>query len=72
MPAGVTWGQYLRFTGSALVAMGLGAQCVHMFYKPMEDFDDYVKEALEKEQAKMKQLTDKSSNSASSETSAGR
>jgi len=51
MPAGVSWGQYLRFSTAAMLSMFAGAQVVHTFYRPMDDFDNYVKEALEKENA---------------------
>jgi len=51
MPAGVSWGQYLRFSAAAMLSMFAGAQVVHSFYRPMEDFDTYVKDALEKENA---------------------
>jgi len=49
MPAGVTWGRYLRFSAAAMLSMFAGAQVVHIYYRPMDDFDNYVKEALEKE-----------------------
>lgn len=42
MPAGVSWGQYIGFTVSALVSMGVGAQIVHRFYQPLSDLDEYV------------------------------
>lgn len=42
MPAGVSWGQYIGFTVSALVSMGLGAQLVHRLYRPLGDLDEYV------------------------------
>ncbi len=51
MPAGVSWGQYLKFTSAAMLSMFAGAQMIHIFYRPMDDFDKYVKEALEKEKA---------------------
>lgn len=51
MPAGVSWGQYLRYTAAAMLSMFAGAQTVHMLYRPMDDFDKYLKEALEKEEA---------------------
>jgi len=54
MPAGVSWSQYFRYTAAAMMSMFAGAQMVHMFYRPMDDFDLYVKEALEKEEAKKK------------------
>lgn len=47
MPAGVSWGQYLKFFTSAMLAMMAGSQIVHMYYKPLDDLNDYVKKELE-------------------------
>jgi len=62
MPAGVSWGQYFRYTSAAMMSMFCGAQLVHMFYRPMDDFDRYVKEALEKEEAKKQSQMKKANN----------
>ena len=59
MPAGVNWKQYLRFSAAALFSMFAGAQIVHMIYKPMDDFEDYLKEAVAKEEAKFAALNPK-------------
>jgi hypothetical protein len=48
MPAGVSWGSYLRFTAAALFTMFAGAQIVHVYYKPLGDLDKYV-EKVEKQ-----------------------
>jgi len=34
MPAGRSWGQYLGILGLSLTSMLLGANCVHVYYKP--------------------------------------
>ncbi|CAH2093787.1 unnamed protein product [Euphydryas editha] len=47
MPAGVTWGQYLRFSMAALVSMLAGSQMVHIYYKPLQDLQNYVNKELE-------------------------
>jgi len=44
MPAGVSWGQYLRFTAAALLSMMAGSQTVHLIYRPLEGLDNLVKE----------------------------
>ncbi|XP_017853079.1 uncharacterized protein C12orf73 homolog [Drosophila busckii] len=53
MPAGVSWGQYLKFMGSALLAMMAGSQAVHMYYKPLQDLPVYI----EKEQHHLHDVT---------------
>lgn len=47
LPPGVTVGQYIRFTGTALLTMFLGSQMVHSFYKPLKDLDKYVEAEIE-------------------------
>lgn len=42
MPAGVSWGQYMKFMASALLAMMAGSQAVHMYYKPLDDLPTYI------------------------------
>lgn len=42
MPAGVSWGQYIGFTVTALLSMGVGAQIVHRLYQPLGDLEEYV------------------------------
>ncbi|XP_030569554.1 uncharacterized protein C12orf73 homolog [Drosophila novamexicana] len=42
MPAGVSWGQYMKFLGSAMLAMMAGSQAVHLYYKPLEDLPVYI------------------------------
>lgn len=46
MPAGVSWGQYIRFSTAAFAAMMAGAQCVHYYYKPLQDLDVYIEREL--------------------------
>ncbi|XP_050300602.1 protein brawnin [Anthonomus grandis grandis] len=49
MPAGVSWGQYLKFSTCALLSMFAGSQLVHIYYRPLDDINKYV-EKLEQEQ----------------------
>lgn len=52
MPAGVSWGQYLKFMSGALVTMLVGAQLVHMYYKPLEDLDKYIEKEMKDAQVR--------------------
>ncbi|XP_011293821.1 ubiquinol-cytochrome-c reductase complex assembly factor 6 [Musca domestica] len=47
MPAGVSWGQYLKFMSCAVLSMMAGSQLVHMYYKPLEDLDVYIDKEVE-------------------------
>lgn len=42
MPAGITWGAYLRFLIAAGLSMFAGSQVVHMLYRPLDDLDEYI------------------------------
>ncbi|KAH8396285.1 hypothetical protein KR222_007363, partial [Zaprionus bogoriensis] len=42
MPAGVSWSQYIKFLGSAMLAMMAGSQAVHLYYKPLDDLRVYI------------------------------
>ncbi|XP_068158108.1 ubiquinol-cytochrome c reductase complex assembly factor 6 [Drosophila tropicalis] len=42
MPAGVSWGQYMKFMGCALLAMMAGSQSVHLYFKPLDDLPAYI------------------------------
>ncbi|XP_037889428.1 protein brawnin [Glossina fuscipes] len=52
MPAGVSWGQYLKFISCALCTMLAGAQIVHMYYKPLEDLDKYIEKEMKDAQVR--------------------
>jgi len=54
MPAGVSWGEYLRFAVAALASMALGSQAVHHLYRPLDDMDKIVEEM---KSARLKQIT---------------
>lgn len=57
MPAGVTWGPYLRYTCAAFLSMVAGSQLVHMYYNPLEDMNtmiDREKQQLRSEYVKEK------------------
>ncbi|XP_045785138.1 protein brawnin [Maniola jurtina] len=47
MPAGVTWGQYITFSITALLTMLSGSQIVHLYYKPLVDLNKYINKELE-------------------------
>lgn len=47
MPAGVSWGQYSKFFVAAMLSMLAGSQVVHMYYRPLDDLDVYIKKELE-------------------------
>ncbi|XP_037935772.1 protein brawnin-like [Teleopsis dalmanni] len=42
MPAGVGWGQYIKFFTCAMLSMMAGSQLVHYYYKPLQDLDVYI------------------------------
>lgn len=56
MPAGVSWGQYLKFMSCALLSMMAGSQLVHMYYKPLQDLDSYIDQEMK--QLKSTQTTE--------------
>ena len=45
MPAGLPWGQYLRYQATFFISMLLGAQCVHLYYMPLDDLPHLKEEA---------------------------
>jgi len=48
MPAGVSWPQYLKFFVAAMVSMVLGAQAVHVYYRPLDDLNELVQQEVER------------------------
>ena len=56
MPAGVTWGEYLRVMAAALGSMFLGSQAVHLYYQPLDDMTKVINELR---RVKQKQLKEK-------------
>ncbi|XP_017889343.1 uncharacterized protein LOC108630516 [Ceratina calcarata] len=48
MPYGMTWPKFLSFITLAALAMASGSQCVHVIYKPLDDLDDLIEEAVKK------------------------
>ncbi|XP_028031894.1 uncharacterized protein C12orf73 homolog [Bombyx mandarina] len=46
MPAGVTWGQYISFSIAAMLSMLAGSQVVHLYYKPLQDLNEYINREL--------------------------
>jgi len=51
MPAGVSWPTYLKFVSLASLSMFAGSHAVHVYYRPLNDLEEYVKqqEAARKE-----------------------
>lgn len=47
MPAGVSWGQYISFSLSAMLSMLAGSQLVHNHYKPLVDLHIFINKELE-------------------------
>lgn len=39
-------GEYIRFVCAAMFSMFLGSQCVHNYYKPLQDLDKFVEEEV--------------------------
>ncbi|XP_076448508.1 ubiquinol-cytochrome c reductase complex assembly factor 6-like [Babylonia areolata] len=50
MPAGVTWGRYLRFFTASMLSMFAGAQVVHLIYRPLDDMEEWVEKEKKKKQ----------------------
>lgn len=48
MPAGVSWPRYISFFAASMLSAFAGAQLVHIYYRPLDDLDDIVREELEK------------------------
>ncbi|XP_018785018.1 PREDICTED: uncharacterized protein LOC108966503 [Bactrocera latifrons] len=46
MPAGVSWGQYMKFLSAAMLSMMAGSQLVHMYYKPLDDLNTYIEREI--------------------------
>ncbi|XP_044762272.1 protein brawnin [Coccinella septempunctata] len=53
MPFGVPTGRYITFVATAMITMFVGAQTVHIYYRPLDDLDAYIEKA-KKEKNKMK------------------
>lgn len=47
MPAGVSWSSYIKFTCTATFSMFVGAQIVHLLYRPLDDLDELVQKEIE-------------------------
>jgi len=45
MPAGVSTTTYVKFASSALLSMAAGSQFVHLYYRPLKDIEEFVKES---------------------------
>ncbi|XP_054729001.1 ubiquinol-cytochrome-c reductase complex assembly factor 6 [Anastrepha obliqua] len=46
MPAGVSWGQYMKFLSAAMLSMMAGSQLVHLYYKPLNDINVYIEREM--------------------------
>jgi len=49
MPAGVSWGTYIKYTFAAGLSMVAGAQTVHQLYRPLDDLEEWVKKFEEQQ-----------------------
>ncbi|CAG5121809.1 unnamed protein product [Candidula unifasciata] len=58
MPGGVSWSRYIGAVIGASVSMFAGAQCVHMLYRPLEDFQSRFE--AEKENLRKAKVNDDS------------
>jgi hypothetical protein len=47
MPAGVSWPKYLKFFVASMVSMMLGAQAVHVYYRPLDNLNELVQQEIE-------------------------
>ena len=45
MPAGVSWPKYIKFGVAASISMFLGAQSVHLVYRPLDDLPELIETA---------------------------
>jgi len=48
MPAGVSTFTYVRFATAALLSMAAGSQTVHLYYRPLEEIEEAIRETQEK------------------------
>lgn len=48
MPAGVSWGTYLKFFSAAMVSMMAGSQLVHIYYRPLDDLEEMIEVEVQK------------------------
>lgn len=53
MPAGVTWGVYLKFATAAMLSMLAGSQVVHMLYRPLDNMEELVNEEVKRLQMEL-------------------
>lgn len=64
LPAGVTLGQYIRFSTAAFLSMLIGSEIVHEYFRPLNDIDNFISEEIQKlppeQQVKLKDLRTKS------------
>jgi hypothetical protein len=51
MPANTTWSRYLAFQAAGLVSMFLGSQCVHLYYRPLDDLPEYLQKERKRREA---------------------
>ncbi|KAH8387948.1 hypothetical protein KR093_010445, partial [Drosophila rubida] len=56
MPAGVSWGQYMKFLGSAMLAMMAGSQAVHLYFKPLDDLPEYIEHEQQQHQHQLQHM----------------
>ncbi|XP_014215937.1 uncharacterized protein LOC106644783 [Copidosoma floridanum] len=47
MPASLIWPRYLLFCSIAALTTMAGSEIVHQYYKPLDDLEELVQQALE-------------------------
>jgi len=55
MPSGVSWKRYLKLFVPAALSMMAGAQTVHIFYRPLDDLEEWIKKVEEEEEKRKKE-----------------
>ncbi|GFO45056.1 histone deacetylase 11 [Plakobranchus ocellatus] len=48
MPAGTSWPRYIAAVSAMMLSMFAGAQTVHVFYNPLQDFESRIESEKQK------------------------
>lgn len=48
MPGGFSWPRYITFCVVSMLTTLAGAQCVHVYYRPLDDLEELVQQELER------------------------
>ncbi|XP_076631380.1 ubiquinol-cytochrome c reductase complex assembly factor 6 sloth 2 [Colletes latitarsis] len=52
MPAGVSSFRFISFSTLSILSMMAGAQWVHVIYRPLDDLDDLIEQAVKEKLTK--------------------